>query len=130
MPINPDKVNVIFIDCLSRKGEDASCTVTVEGIRSTVGFHPERLKRWEETIITLLEELPDDFRQSRGGGMSFLNACNDRHGNQWTGFHLRMEQLFQLGIAIGRVKCLLPREMWRVLPGGMPYYYITDSKIT
>ncbi len=72
----------------------------------------------------MLDELPDSFKKSGGGGMSFQNACVDKQGNQWTDFHQRMEQLFQLGIGIGKVELLMPREMWAMLPGGMPYYAI------
>jgi hypothetical protein len=75
-------------------------------------------------IETMLDELPDEFKKTGGGGMSFLNACNDKHGNQWTDLHQRMEQLFQLDIGIGKVKCLMPREMWGILPDGMPYYVV------
>jgi len=37
-----------------------------------------------------------------------------------------MEKLFLLGLAIEKVKCLMPREVWPALPGGMPYYVIND----
>lgn len=56
--------------------------------------------------------------------MSFLSACNDKHGKQWADLHLRMEQLFQLGLAIGKAECVFSRDMWEILPGGMPYYVI------
>ena len=72
----------------------------------------------------MLAELSDDFKTSGGGGMSFLNACMDKHGNQWTGMHLRQEQLVQLGIAIGEVEYAASREMWRLFPGGMPYFVV------
>ena len=58
-----------------------------------------------------------------GGGWSFLQACVDKNGNHW-GEHSNMEELFCLGIAIGKVESLLPRDMWKVLPGGVPYYVI------
>ncbi|NQT49448.1 hypothetical protein HQ571_02010 [Candidatus Kuenenbacteria bacterium] len=73
----------------------------------------------------MLAELPDEFKESGGGGMSFMNACYDRNGNQWTGMHKRMEELFQLGIGIKKAKCLMPRASWSALPGGMPYYAIS-----
>jgi hypothetical protein len=38
--------------------------------------------------------------------------------------HATMEQLILLGVGIGKVKSLMPREMWDVLPGGMPYYVV------
>ena len=126
--INPERVNELFTDCLFKEGENIGnyVKVDVEGITRTVEFHPERLESHRTEIIAMLDELPDEFKESGGGGMSFLNACNDKHGNQWTGFHQRMEQLFQLGIGINAAKCLMPREMWEVLPGGMPYYVILN----
>ncbi len=122
--IDPEHVNAIFMDCLFKEGEDTSKYIKAEGIVTNVGFHPERLKSHKAEIVTMLDELPDEFKESGGGGMSFLNACNDKHGNQWTSLYQRMEQLFQLGIGIGKVKCLVPRKMWNILPGGMPYYVV------
>lgn len=122
--LDADRVREIFLDCLSRDGEDTSNHIKAEGITTTVGFNPNRLNGHKAEIVAMLDELPDGFKKSGGGGMSFLNACNDKHGNQWTGFHRTMEQLFQLGVAIGKVECLLPREMWSILPGDMPYYTV------
>ncbi len=122
--LDPERVNAIFIDCLFRDGEDTSNHIKAEGIVSNVGFHPERLQSHRAEIEAMLDELPDKFKKSGGGGWSFLNACNDKHGNLWTGLHLRMEQLFLLGIGIGKVQYQMPREMWSVLPGGMPYVVV------
>jgi hypothetical protein len=38
-----------------------------------------------------------------------------------------MEHLFQLGLAAGYVKPLLPREMWAAFPGGVPYYVVNTE---
>lgn len=124
--LDQGRVNEVFLNCLFKDGEDTSKHVKAEGITRNVGFHPDRLEASRVEILAMLDELPNEFKESVGGGYSFLEACNDKHGNQWTGLHLRMEQLFQLGIGIGKVKCLLPREMWAVLPGGMPYYVVTN----
>jgi hypothetical protein len=122
--LNAEHVNAVFMDCLFRDGEDASKHVKAEGIVRNVGFHPERLESHKAEIVAMLDELPEQFHEKSGGGWSFLNACMDKHGNHW-GEHINMEQLFQLGIGIGKVKSLMPREMWRALPGGMPYYVVT-----
>jgi len=122
--LNADRVGKIFLDCLFKDGEDTSSHVKAEGITNTVGFNPDRLNSHKAEIEAMLDELPNEFKKSGGGGMSFLDACIDKHGNQWTGFHQTMEQLLQLGIAIGKVECLLPSEMWGILPGGMPYYVV------
>lgn len=124
--LDPDRVNTIFMRCLFKEGEDTSKHVRADGIFRDVKFHPGRLESHKAEIVAMLDELPDDFKKSVGGGMSFLSACNDKRGNQWTGLHQRMEQLFQLGIGVGKVKCITPCEIWAALPGGMPYYAITD----
>lgn len=125
--LTAEKVTTIFNDCLFRDDENTDNHIKAEGIMTNVGFHPDRLKGYQGNIIAMLKELPDGFMKSKGGGWSFLQACNDRHGHQWTGLHQTMEQLFLLGIGINRVKSQLPKEIWSVLPGGMPYYVIIDT---
>jgi hypothetical protein len=54
-------------------------------------------------------------------------ACEDREGNLWTGEHLTMEKLLVMGMALGMVKLLVPRNLWSTLPGGMPYYLVETT---
>jgi hypothetical protein len=129
MKLTALNVNTIFQSCLFKDGETINDACVVEGVVSKVEFHPRRVNNHRVEIEALLLELPDAFRNSNGGGWSFLQACDDRHGNQWTGLHRDMEELFQLGMAIGKVKCLMSRPMWQALPGGMPYYVVLDKEI-
>ena len=122
--LNPQKVHTIFYSCLFEKDENFGDHVAVEGITMTVGFHPGRLQAHKAEIEEMLGELPSSFQMEQGGGMSFLLACYDKDGNQWTSLHQIMEKLFLLGMGIGRVECILSREFWTSLPGGMPYYVI------
>jgi len=124
MELTAKRVDEVFRDCLFKEDEDKTNYVKAEGIVTNVGFHPDRLSNYKDEIRQMLDELPDTFKEKSGGGWSFLQACEDKHGNQWTGEHRSMEQLFLLGLAIGAVKCLLPRAVWAALPGGMPYYVI------
>jgi hypothetical protein len=122
MELTPQVVEETFETCYSPTGE-----VEVDGIRSLgVRFDKTLLADHAELIAFLLGELPDEFKASGGGGWSFLNACNDRHGRLWTGLHSTMDKLFMLGMGVGLVECQLPRDMWVVLPGGMPYYLVKD----
>jgi len=41
------------------------------------------LKNNSEKIESLLKQLPDSFQQGKGDGMSFLNMCETKTGNQW-----------------------------------------------
>jgi len=124
--LNSERIEQAFLDCLFKDCEDTSNYIKAEGIVLNVGFHPERLESHRSEIDEMLGELPDEFQQSGGGGWSSLNACNDKHGNQWTGLHRTMEQLILLGIAIGKVKFQLPRDIWASLPGGMPYFVVAS----
>jgi len=129
--IDPSEVEAAFRDCLYRDEElDSQAkmppegTVVVQGIVNTFGFHPVRLEAKRPKVTMWLRALPKKFRQNVGDGWSFLNACNQENGRQWTGLHLRMEQLFCLAVGLKLAKCLMPRDMWSTLPGGMPYYVI------
>jgi hypothetical protein len=124
MRLYPEIVEAFFNVCLFRQGEKPEKMVKVEGIKE-VQFDTERLKSLKTEIIAMLDELPDQFRKSGGGGASFLDASFDKYGRQWTGLQMHMEQLFLLGIGIGKVRLLFPRrESLSTLPGGIPYYII------
>jgi hypothetical protein len=125
--LNPEKVHQTFLDCLYDDSEERNDAVYASGITLKCGFHPERLAKNTPAIVGMLMQLPDDFMQTKGGGMSFINACVDKNGNQWTGMHRIMEELFIMGIATGKVSECMPREMWGLLPGGMPYYMVKDK---
>ena len=118
--LTAERVEHLFAACLApdEKG------VIVEGIVSKAAFRADALDARRAEIRAMLAELPDQYRKSGGGGWSFLNACDDRHGTQWTGFHRTMEHLFMLGLGIGAVTLLIERELWDALPGGMPYYMV------
>lgn len=122
--LTPQHVETVFTACLFKDGEDTSDHIVAEGIVHTVNFHPGRIEEHRQEIHDMLAELPDQFKTSSGGGYSFLNACLNKHGNQWTGLHQTQEKLVQLGIAIGEVEYCLPRNMWPLFPGGMPYFTV------
>jgi len=98
--------------------------IVVEGIMSKYALHRGRLQAHQGEIMALLAELPEQFRRTVGGGWSFLNACEDRHGNQWTGLQRSVEQLVVLGLGIGKVEFMLSREQWHIFPGRVPYLMI------
>lgn len=126
--IDAQAVEELFRNCLFKDEElPPAKYLEARGISVHVGFHPGRLMASKGQIRDWLFQLPPTFQKSRGGGMSFLQACEDKDGVQWTGLHERMDQLFMLGLACGLVSECMPREMWPVLPGGMPYYMVDDS---
>ena len=121
------KVNEVLYECFYKPeeiqdGKKPEGCVMVKGIITNFGFHPKRLKEHEQQIAEMLEELPEIFKQ----GWSFLEMCYDKNGNQWTDMQRTMEALVALGIAIGKIEYLFPRELWSALPGGVPYIIIKD----
>lgn len=112
-----DKVRELVLDSLNGKEEGA---LVVQSVGNKFGFNPSKIAEHKEEIRALLNEMPDEFHKEKGGGMSFLNLCMDRHGEQWAE-HPTMDSLIALGIAAGMAEFPLPREMWSILPGGVPY---------
>lgn len=109
-----------FMDCLFKEGEDTTNHVKVEGIISMFGLHPQRLEEKRELVTALLAELPEEFKE----GYTLLNFCTTKDGEQWTGEHRVCEQLIVMAIGLNLMEYCMPREMWAVLPGGVPYIMI------
>ena len=81
MELTSENVNEVFTDCLFKEDENTDNHIKAEGIQNTIGFHPGRIESHKEDVKTMLECLPDDFQAEKGGGMTFLNACNDKDGS-------------------------------------------------
>ncbi len=129
MLLDSQVVRDTFTKCLFKDEEIADKAVVPEGailsrgLTMDVGFHPGRISENRALIIDMLSQLPAEFMKDSGGGMSFLNMCNDKEGRHW-GEHRSMEELVHLGQAIGAVTCCVPKPMWTIFPGGMPYYIV------
>lgn len=120
-------VEAIIKDCLFKddlpEEEMMAKAVIVPGIVNKWGFVPEKLEEHKAEIVEMLGQLPDEFMAKKGGGWSFLNGCMRKDGEQW-GEQPSVDQLFSLGQGIGVVKCQVPRELWGMFPGGVPYYQV------
>ncbi len=113
-------VREAFIDCLFKDGEDTDNHVKVEGIVQNFGFHPQRLEDKRELITAILAELPEVFKK----GCTFLNICETKNGELWSGSHETCELLVVLAIGLGLMEYCFPKEIWSNLPGGVPYLII------
>jgi hypothetical protein len=124
-----EEVRRILMECLYTEEETnggqevPKDAVLVEGIVNNFGFHPERLEAHREQVRELLNEMPDDFHAGKGGGMSFLQMCVDKHGQHWAE-HPTLGALLALGIGLKMAVFPLPRQVWGILPGGVPYVII------
>ena len=110
-----------FIDSLFKEGEDTTNHVKVEGITCTFIFHPQRLEEKRELVAAILAQLPEEFKD---GGWTFLNLFITKDYQLWTDTHRICEYLVVMAIGLGLMEYCLPREVWKVLPGGVPYLAI------
>ena len=134
MTLTAETVHKIFMDCLFadeeikhlRPDQAPEGALIVTGLTIKAGFNPKKIEKYKQEILTLLDELPGPFKKNEGGGYSFLGACEDKHGHQW-GEHNDMQKLFILGMAVGCAKPCLPKELWHILPGGVPYFVVNTN---
>lgn len=115
MELTSENVENLFNLCVDDRGEE------VQGIMRAV---PMRAEPFKKEIGELLDQLPNTFKKDHGGGGSFLVSCENNAGVQWTGMHAVMELLLLMGLATDQIEFVLPRESWKILPGGMPYFVI------
>lgn len=123
--IDTERLHEIFTDCLFQSDEIAADGIPlvppkiIQGITRQYGLYPERYKKYKDELVSMLEELPDAFKC----GISFLQMPFDKNEDQW-GEHINCEQLVVLGIANDLIMYPFPKDMWEVLPGGLPYIKI------
>lgn len=122
MKLSKENVKHVLTTCLQiqsapESGTESTETVVVQGIANNFVFNKHMLLQEEKHIEELLSDLPEDFKQ----GSSFMQMYTNREGEQWTGVIQPLEELLALGVAVGKIHYLVPREQWWSLSGGMPY---------
>lgn len=123
MALTAENVENLHKACLTTK--DTNFIVSF-GIRHDAKYSRSAIEAHKAEIRSMFNQLPENFKKSKGGGWSFLNMCMTKDDVQWTGLHSTMEKLVTLGIAAQLCDYLLPKDMWDILPGGMPYIVFKD----
>lgn len=98
--------------------------VPAHGVMLRVGFHPERLEAQRDNVKAMLAQLPEDFMHDKGGGASFLTMVTDNAGKVY-GEQRDADALLTMAVALNLASFPLPRDVWKGLPGGVPYVVIT-----
>lgn len=122
--IDPQAVERLFFSVLTDDGE------IVEGITGKFMLNLEALASHREAVRAWVKQLPISFHRSKkgqkkaergGDGFTFLALGQDNNAIQWTGEHRVMEFLYLLAAGLGMARFCMPRDMWSVMPGGVPY---------
>jgi hypothetical protein len=76
MNLTAQNVEDVFMKCLYKNGEDTTGYIPAKSVMTNVGFNPVRINENTESIIEMLNDLPDDFKTSGcGGGNVFKCLC-------------------------------------------------------
>ena len=102
--------------------------IVVETVMAQVLFSKERVEEVRDDVIALLDQLPDKFKENEGGGWSIsqLHLTND--GAEWVEeLDGKLDMLLSLGFAIGKLRWILPRDLWHILPDQYPYVTVMEE---
>lgn len=110
-------VNALFLTVLFNDGEDTTDHIPVHGVTQAFGLHPGRVASAKAKVGELLGQLDPSFFSD--DGQSFLQLPFAADGKHWCE-HKTAQELMVLGLATGQMVSVLPRELWMVLPGGVP----------
>ncbi len=127
MELTAENVNNIFTQCLAEDGEGEN-VVLIGGVVNNFALDKFWVNENKEDIKSMLLQLDDNFMNDGGGGWTFLNMPMRADGVQW-GEQRNAEQLLVLGIACELANYLMPREMWKMFPGDMPYIAVNRKDV-
>ena len=122
--LTDENVWKVYNKCIYKREElknaDESDFLKVQGIINWYTFSLSKIQEERKHILCLLSQLTYRIRY----GTSIERLCNNKKEQEWTQSILTLEAITCLGIAIGKVEYLLPRETWCLLKKKMPYVII------
>ena len=110
-------------------GDDGIGEVEVRGIDGIRRFHSDYLEENRKNIGDLLGRMQVPGRwlsKVYGKDFNFLEVAKQSPPYLYWELVVSMKMGYMLGLAIGRVREVAPREFWDTLPGGMPYYVVDE----
>jgi len=121
MKLTPENVDAVLKDCFLRTENEIPReeVLEIDSVRVQYGFHPGRVENNAASIKDMLAQLDPKFAE----GWSFLNIPFLASGEQW-GEHRNADALVALGLAAGFIDELLPAQMNKMMPGGVPFIFI------
>ncbi len=95
----------IFLDCLcENSGDSSNDGIRVVGYMTILTFDPKKLSTNKERIDLMYQEMPDVLLKKFYWDILFPDGCYERKdGTIWTKLNFQADQLFQLGVAVGKI---------------------------
>ena len=120
MELTADNVHNVFINCLAKEVEGKD-VIVIKGVINNFAISKFWVDEEKENIKAMLLQLDDNFMND--GGWTFLNMPMRADGVQW-GEQRNAQELLVLGMACELATIQMPREMWAMFPGGVPYIQV------
>ena len=118
--LKTETIGKIFKACALPRNSGNYMVVSAPGITGTrvVFFDLTKLEEFRADIISLVSQLPAEFKTDKGAS---FNGTNRTHrGDIWCRNETEREKLVQLGIALCIIELIEPRELWAYLPRQRP----------
>lgn len=113
---------------LMENGTPPEDGLVVETVMATVMLNKDRVAEHVDDISVMLDQLPDIFKEGSGEGGSVVLAHQTADGEDWTHeLDGRIDMLLALGLSVGKVKFVLPRDLWSVLPDSYPFFVVLSE---
>lgn len=122
-------VKEIFLDCfLPENHTDNTKVIPVSTVTGNFGFDPEKIEKHAADIQQMISQLSSNFDEVNQGYTFMYLPFKGENDEQW-GEQIDGDHLMALGLASGWMKLTIEnREIWKVLPGGVPYVYRLDNR--
>jgi hypothetical protein len=118
--LKAEPIGKIFKDCVVPRNNGSYLVVSAPGITGTrvVFFDLAKLEEYRAEITGFVSQLPTEFKTTTGA--SFNGTNRSYRGDIWCRDEADREKLVQLGIALGIIELIEPRERWAYLPRQRP----------
>lgn len=121
MQITPEEIDELMPEVMALPDVPEYLRLLIPVFDIVFPFDTDRLKEFEPQIRALLDRVSPEFLETDGRGSRVDRfPCLD---SPVVG--PRKEALIAMGLAVGKIKWLVPRESWEtVFPDGLPYLVV------
>lgn len=129
LKLTTENVKEIFLDCfLPENYTDDTKVIPVSTVTGQFGFDPEKIEKHATDIRQMISQLSSKFDEVNQGYTFMCLPFKGENDEQW-GEQIDGDRLMALGLASGWMKFTFEnREMWKVLPGSVPYVYRLNNR--